>query len=510
MAYFLGIDIGTYESKGCLIDAGGAVRASLAVPHGMEMPRPGWYEHDADQVWWGDFCRLSRGLIAQSGVPAREIAGVGVSSLSACCLPVDAQGRPLRRAILYGIDARAQEEIAFLNDYYGRDRVIAMKGSEIHSEDVIARMLWVRNKEPGVFARTHKFCNGSTYVIARLTGEYVIDQYLAKTCYFPIYRDDGSVREDMVSPFFDVAQMPRCAGSTEIVGRVTPEAALLSGLAAGTPVTAGTDDAAAEALSAGVLDPGDVMFMLGSSMYMICVIDRPVQEPRLWHSGYLRPGTLTLQGGTNNAGTLTRWMRDQLCPDLAAEAARTGRNAYQLMEALGRDVPPGAEGLMVLPYFAGERTPVNDALASGMMLGLTLRHTRGHIYRALLEAVGYSVAQHIRILEGLGVSLHNVMAVGGGTRNALWMQILADVSGQAFRTPAVTLGAAYGDALLAAVGAGAIPGFEGLRGMFRYDRTYQPEAHSHRLYQDYYRRFEALYPLVRADMHALRALARRG
>lgn len=504
--YFLGIDIGTYESKGTLIDAQGRVICDLTVGHGLEMPQPGWYEHDAEAVWWGDFCKLSQGLIEKSGIGPEQIGGVGISTLSACCLPVDSECHPLRKAILYGIDSRAREEIDFLNDYYGREKIIAMKGSEIHSEDVIARMLWVKNKEPEIYANTYKFCNGSTYVVAKLTGEYVVDQYLGRTCYFPIYREDGSIREDMVSPFFDIDQMPRCTGSTEVVGHVTKQAAQACGLMPGTPVISGTDDAAAEALSAGVLDPGDVMFMLGSSMYMICVVDKPIAEPRLWHSGYLRPGTQTLQGGTNNAGTLTRWLRDQFCPDLLEQADQTGQNAYALMARLGEGIPAGSEGLIVLPYFAGERTPINDPQASGMILGLTLRHTRGHVYRALLEGIGYSIAQHIRILLDHEVPLHNIMAVGGGTHNELWMQILADISGQTFRTPAVKLGASYGDALLAAVGTGAIDGFEGLRPILKQDRAYVPDPAAHQVYQAYYEKFESLYPLVRQDMHQLRQL----
>jgi len=504
--YFLGIDIGTYESKGVLIDEAGTVAASAAVRHGMEMPRPGWYEHDAEAVWWGDFCKLSRSLLAQTGIDPSLIAGVGASTLGADCLPVDENCRPLRKAILYGIDNRAQKETEYLNDYFGREKIVEMKGSLMGSEDVFARMLWVKNHEPEVYARTHKLCTGSTYITAKLTGEYVVDSFLARTCFFPIYRDDGSIREEMIAPFFPKDKVASCRASTDVVGTVTAGAARETGLAEGTPVITGTDDAAAEALSTGVLSPGDVMIMLGSSMYLICVVDRPCGDARLWHSGYLRPNTETLQGATNNAGTLTRWMRDMLCQDMLKEEADGGENAYALMMRLADGVPPGSDGLIVLPYFAGERTPINDPNASGAIFGLNLSHTRGHIYRAILEGIGYSIAQHLDILRENGIPLRNILAVGGGTKNPLWMQIIADVTGEAVQTSAVTVGASYGDALLAAVGTGAIDGFEELEKVFRRDKIYQPDPTNHQLYQSYYKIFSGLYPATRDAMHALRGM----
>lgn len=507
MAYFLGIDIGTYESKGTLIDEKGNVIATLSQPHGLEMPQPGWYEHDAENVWWKDFCVLSSGLIKKTGIDASSIAGVGVSALNACCVPVDKSCRPLRKAILYGIDSRAQKELAFLNDYYGREKILAMKGTEMNSEDVIARMLWLKNNEPEIYEKAYKLCTSSTYVTAKLTGEFVVDQYLGKTCFFPIYDDDGNIRVDMVEPLLAVDKMARCADSTDVVGYVTKQAAIETGLAEGTPVITGTDDAAAEALSVGVLSPGDMMIMLGSSMYMICVVDKPFKDSRLWQSGYLRRRTNTVQGATNNAGTLTRWLRDNLYPEFVAEESATGINAYARMMEKGSAIAPGAEGLLVLPYFAGERTPINDPNACGVFFGLNLRHTRDHLYRACLEGIGYSIAQHFDILRENNVELKNVLAVGGGTKNSLWMQILADVTGHPFQTSAITIGASYGDALLAAIGTGAIESFDSLRDIIKEDRIYTPNPDQHIVYKEYQKLFNNLYPATRETMHALKTIA---
>lgn len=504
--YFLGVDVGTYESKGTLIDESGQIVLTAARRHGMEMPQPGWYEHDAETVWWGDFCGLSNELISDSGIDPAEIAGVGASTLGADCVPVDENCRPLRKAILYGIDSRAQEEVDFLNHYYGEEKILSMKGSLMGSEDVMARMLWVKNREPEIYDHAYKLCTGSTYLTAKLTGEYVVDSFLAQTCFFPIYDQDGSIRRDMVEPLLQTDKLARCCPSTAVVGGVTAQAARETGLAEGTPVITGTDDAAAEALSTGVLAPGDMMIMLGSSMYMICVVDQPCQDQRLWHSGYLRPGTSTVQGATNNNGTLTRWMRDNLCRDLMERESATGENAYGLMAQLAQDVPPGSDGLLVLPYFAGERTPINDPNATGAIFGLGLQHTRGHIYRALLEGSAYSIAQHLDILKENHIPLHNVLAVGGGTKNRLWMQIIADITGQTIQTAKVTVGASYGDALLAAVGTGAIDGFDGLAKVFFRAQVYTPNPENHTLYQKYYQIFQQLYPANRELMHSLHSL----
>lgn len=507
MVYFLGIDIGTYESKGTLIDKKGNVIATLSQPHGLEMPHPGWYEHDAENVWWRDFCRLSSGLIEKTGIHASSIAGVGVSALNACCVPVDKSCRPLRKAILYGIDSRAQKELAFLNNYYGPEKILAMKGTEMNSEDVIARMLWLKNNEPEIYEKAFKLCTSSTYVTAKLTGEFVVDRYLAKTCFFPIYDDDGNIRVDMVEPLLAVDKMARCAHSTDIVGYVTKQAAIETGLAEGTPVITGTDDAAAEALSVGVLSPGDVMVMLGSSMYMICVVDTAFQDSRLWKCGYLRTYTNTVQGATNNAGTLTRWLRDNLYPEFVVQESTSGINAYARMMEKGSSISPGADGLLVLPYFAGERTPINDPNACGVIFGLNLRHTRDHLYRACLEGVGYSIAQHFDILRENNIMLKNIFVVGGGTKNSLWMQILSDITDYSFQTSSVTIGASYGDALLAAIGTGAIEGFDSLRNIIKRDRIYTPIPDNNIVYKEYLKLFNSLYPATRQIMHAIKSIA---
>ena len=237
--YFLGIDIGTFESRGILIDESFRVAADASLPHGMNNPQPGWFEQDAEAVWWGDLCKLCRTLIKQSGIRPEQIACVGTSALGTDCLPVDEQCRPLRPAILYGIDARASEEAAWLTEHYGQARVQELFGHPICSGDTATKILWLRRHEPEIYAKTAYFLTGSSFLTARLTGKYVIDQSLAKGSFRPLYQADGSVNEAECGLYCRPDQIAACAWSTDIVGTVTPEAAAQTGLATGTPVITG-------------------------------------------------------------------------------------------------------------------------------------------------------------------------------------------------------------------------------------------------------------------------------
>ncbi|MDR0653692.1 MAG: FGGY-family carbohydrate kinase [Synergistaceae bacterium] len=502
MKYCMGIDIGSFESKGVLIDSNGIVIAAAVRKHGMDNPRPGWFEHDAEDIWWNDFCAISNELIRTGEISASSIAAVGASTLGADCVPVDERCHPLRKAILYGIDSRTVGELKFLNEYYGPEKVLEMRGSSFGSEDAVAKILWIRNHEAEIFAKTRKFCTGSTFITAKLTGEYVVDDFLAQTCFFPVYYG-GKIRDDLIGEFFRPDQVPVCKPTTSIAGWVTAEAARETGLAEGTPVTTGTDDAAAEAVSAGVLEVGDMMVMLGSSMYLISLTEREVRDERMWSSGYVIPDTYTLQGATNNAGTITRWLADNLYPDLKSDDSDNGKNIFEKMMNSAKAVPPGSNGLLVLPYFAGERSPIGDPMAKGVFFGLGLHHTRDHIYRACLESVAYGLRQHLEIMEKLGASPRRLIAVGGGTKNPMWMKILADVCGRTMNSPVVNIGASYGDALIASIAAGLNGNFSDLRKIIRYESPYEPDEVVHRRYEEYYKIFSRLYPTTSELMHSL-------
>jgi xylulokinase len=361
-------------------------------------------------------------------------------------LPVDEAGRPLMNGVLYGVDTRASAQIAALTAAIGADRILATCGNALTSQAVGPKILWLKETRPELYARTAMVLTSTSYVTWKLTGQHVIDHYTASS-FAPLYDVEALAWTDALAPgIIPLDRLPRLLWTTDIAGTVTPGAAAETGLAAGTPVTCGTIDAAAEAVSVGVRDPGEMMLMYGSTIFIIQVTDRAVRDPRLWYAPWLFPGRHASMAGLATSGTLTHWFRDQLARDadfaaLAAEAAQS---------------PPGARGLLCLPYFSGERTPIHDPLAVGAFFGLNLTHTRGDLARAMLEGIAAGTAHVLDTCREAGAAPTRVLAVGGGTQNAVWMQATSDLGGVAQVVCDKTLGASYGDAFLAALATGAV------------------------------------------------------
>jgi len=505
--YLLGIDVGTYESKGALVTASGEVIASASIGHELSMPRLGWFEHDAESVWWHDFVVLCRQLLGQGGVQAGEVAGVGCSAIAPCVLPVDRLGHPLRPAILYGIDTRAADEVAYLERELGVEAIFAHSALRLSSQAAGPKILWLRRHEPEVWARTATILTGSGYLALKLTGERVIDVYTA-TAYAPLLDlRTGAWSAAMAEPITPLERLPRLGWSGEVVGGVTPQAAEATGLAVGTPVVAGTADAASEALSAGMAESGDMMIMYGSSIFFIQKTGRLAPSDRLWAALFLEPNTYAVAAGMSAGGALTRWFQDQLSPQEVFAGRAGGRPAYTDLAELAAASPPGARGLVALPYFAGERTPIHDPLARGMFAGLTLTHTRADLYRALLEGVGYGIRHNLAAYQEAGLPPRRVLAVGGGTRNPLWLQIVSDITGLEQFVPQRQLGACYGDAFLAGIGAGLFTSTSQITGWVRYRETVRPNAALRPLYDELYAIYRQLYEATAEAIHRLARLA---
>jgi xylulokinase len=485
----LGLDIGTYESKGVLVDGTGTIVAQASRPHRMLVPRPGWAEHRPEEDWWGDTVHIIRALLAHPGVTADRVAAVAISAIGPCMLPVDAAGNPLMNGVLYGVDTRATDQIAALNAAAGEDRIMALGGNALTSQSVGPKILWLKDTHPDLYARTWKVMTSTTFVTFRLTGACVIDHYTAAS-FSPLY-DVARLRwTDALADFVALDRLPGLMWSTDIVGGITPQAAAATGLRPGTPVTCGTIDAAAEAVSVGVRDPGDMMLMYGSTIFTILVTDRPVRDPRLWYAPWLFPGLHGSMAGLATSGTLTHWFRDQFAPGadwgaLAAEAAAS---------------PKGARGLLVLPYFSGERTPIHDPLAKGAIFGLNLTHTRGDIYRAVLEGIAMGTAHVLDTCREAGAGPRRLLAVGGGVQNAVWMQATSDYGGVPQVVCGKTIGASYGDAFLAAVAAGLATPDE-IAAWNPPARTVTPDPDPAALRQ--YPLWQALYRQTRDIAHAL-------
>ena len=492
MKYYMGIDIGTFGSKGTLVDENANIVAQKSLNHEMEIPKPGYAEHDADKVWWGEFCEISKALIEESKVAPEDIKGVGASAIGPCCLPVDKDLKPLRKGILYGIDCRAEKEIEYLENLIGKEEIFKRCGTPLTTQSAAAKILWVKNNEPDIYAKTYKFLTSTSYIVAKLTGRFAIDNYTAAT-WVPIYDMEKLDWVDDTSLFCEKDQLADCLWSDEIAGTVTQEASKLTGLAVGTPVTTGTADASAEAFSVGVLTPGDMMIMYGSSIFIIHVVPKLTVDDRLWAGPYLFKGTYSVAAGMSCAGTLTHWFKDNMALDIEKVCEENGANVYGEMAKLAEGIGPGSDGLIVLPYFSGERTPINDPRAKGMIFGLNLMHTRAHVYKALFEGVGYGINQHFNIFKNIGMETKKVMAVGGGTKNPVWMQAVSDISGKTQHVAEIETGAAYGDALIAALATGHYSSPEDVAAHIKLKKDIIPNAETKAVYDDCQSRYDRLY-----------------
>jgi xylulokinase len=493
---FLGIDIGTFESKGVLVAADGQIIATAARPHRLIVPQPGHAEHRPREDWWDDFAFISQKLFADSRIPPAAVKAVAASAIGPCMLPVDAQGEPLMNAVLYGVDARASREIDDLTAAIGEATLLERCGNALTSQSVGPKILWLKRNRPEIYAATHKVLGAPSYLVHRLTGSYVIDHYSAAGS-SPLYLADRQEWSGELAPdIIDLDRLPRLAWTTEIAGTVTRRAAEETGLAAGTPVIVGTIDAAAEALSVGLIDPGEMMMMYGSTVFIIMITAERVRDPRLWYAPWLFPGEHAAMAGLATSGTLTHWFREQLARDLDPATA-----APALAEEAAA-VPPGARGLVFLPYFSGERTPIHDTHAKGMLFGLNLTHTRGDIYRAVLEGIACGTNHVIATYVEAGQDPRAILAVGGGTKNRVWAQATSDVSGRRQVVRDKTIGAAYGDAFLAALAIGAVKR-ETIRDWNPVATEFTPAPGHAAAYRRQYRIFRELYARTRDLMRDL-------
>ncbi|MBL8578371.1 MAG: FGGY-family carbohydrate kinase [Mesorhizobium sp.] len=450
MRHYLGIDIGTFESKGVIVDQSGRVVASASRPHKMLVPKPGWAEHRPKQDWWADFTYICRKMLAESGIAPETIRAVGTSAIGPCMLPVDENGEALSNAALYGVDTRAAKEIEELNAAIGRERILDLCGNALTSQSVGPKILWLKRNRPDIFKRATKIVTSTTYLVQKLTSECVIDHYSAAN-FSPLYPIDRKEWSSELAPdIIEAERLPKIVWTTDIAGHVTAAAARATGLAKGTPVIAGTIDAASEALSVGVTKPGDMMVMYGSTIFTIMLSKKRIADGRLWYAPWLFPGEHASMAGLATSGTLTHWFRD-----IAARELDRGR-AFAKLSREAEASPPGAKGLVMLPYFSGERTPIHDPHAKGMIFGLNLTHTRGDLYRALLEGIACGTTHIIDTYREIGEVPKKLLAVGGGTKNSVWSQATSDISGMAQTVCAKTVGASYGDAFLAALAVGDV------------------------------------------------------
>lgn len=464
---FVGIDVGTFETKGVLVDADGTIHAMARRRHGISTPQPGHVEHDPLTDWWADVTAIARELMAHPR--AGQVQAVGVSAIGPCVVAVDEDLMPLRPAILYGVDTRATRQIEALTAKLGVDEIMRRSGNALTSQSSGPKIAWLRDEEPEVWNAARWFMTSQSWLVARLTGEVVMDH--ATAGYFhPLYDiASGEWHIDGCEDFIDLDRLPRVDWSTSIAGRVHAAAAAETGIPEGTPVIVGTTDAPAEAVAAGVVSDGSLMAMYGSSGYFIRVGSSLITRDDLWAAPFVFEGTYVLAAGTATIGTATRWEAALLNVTADQDDITFGR----LLD-LAYQSPPGSRGVMALPHFSGERTPFQDPDSRAAIVGLGLEHTQADVARALLEGTGHAVAEALLTYLRAGIPIERVVAIGGATRNDIITVTASTVTGLE-QEIADSPGAAFGDAFLAALGTGAIDSIDAGASWWSTHRVVQPD-----------------------------------
>lgn len=501
--YLFGVDIGTSSSKGAIINNSGKVLAEAMVEHDINIIKPGWVEQDPEKCYWGDFKEITKTLLKRTQISPEDIVGIGVSSLAPDIIPIDKDGNVIRPAIIY-MDRRASAECEELERELGSEGVVQKTGNIADPYYAGYKLEWYMRNEPENYKRTYKVLNADKFVTFRLTGRAIIDHTTAMI-FAPYYDPRKGEWSHEISELVGggIEKLPDLYLPHEVVGHVTSEAAKATGLKAGTPVIAAGPDAIVSAYSVGMVNEGESCFMYGTTGCWFTIIDKPIYDKRLIATRHVVPGKYIIGGGMIATGGLVKWFRDNFGHVERSMADMLNVSAYQLLDQEAEKVPPGSDGLVVLPYFLGERTPIWDIDAKGLIFGLSLSHTRAHIFRSLMEAGGYGLRHHLDIAGSLGVKIKDMLAVNGGARSRLWRQIISDITGVPQYYVHPVPGAPYGDAFLAGIGTGVFKRFEDLKNYVQIKEKTEPNSKNHELYSKLYQIYLNLYPKVKDDYKTL-------
>ncbi|MBS5080793.1 MAG: FGGY-family carbohydrate kinase [Clostridiales bacterium] len=503
MNYLLGTDIGTSGTKTILMDTQGKLIAQNLQEYDVLTPKPLWAEQ-WPEVWEHAALASIKNTIAESGVNPQDIRGIAISGLyGGSGIPLDEQMNPVRPCMIW-MDRRADEEASWVLENIGEEKLLEITHNGADPYYGYTKILWMKNHEPENWEKTRLFLPPNDYVIYKMTGEIAIDYSSAGNIggIFDMNRREWS-EEMMEAMGIPLSMMPqKMVESTDIVGGLTEEMAQELGLWEGMPVIAGGIDCGAANIGLGVFDSGIYAAAIGTSMCAALISDKPVKGKGLivWPYLYDAKKLSYYFAGGATAGAIVKWFRNTICQfEVEAEKAG-GPKAYDVLNAEAEKLPAGSEGLVVLPYFMGERSPVWDSDAKGTILGLSLTHTRAHLYRAFLEAVAYSLRN---AMEATGENLGEyILLAGGVTKSKVWRQIFADVTGYPVVCPIYDVEANMGDVMLAGIGTGLLT-YEQVKQWQVLDEKIMPNQQNHEKYNEYYAVYQSMYENLKEDMKKL-------
>jgi xylulokinase len=499
--YFIGLDIGTSSVKALLVSIDGSVVRSATPEYSFQTPKPLWAETDPE-VWWEATCKAIRSLLVE--VKGSEIAAVGLTGQMHGMVALDAKGRTLRSCIMWN-DQRSFRECEEITRTVGESEVLRITGNPVLAGFTAPKVLWVKNNEPEVFSSIDKIVLPKDYIRYKLSSEFFTDVSDASgTSLLDVGNRKWS--SDMLDALgWAHKWMPEVTESTEATAKVSEEASALTGLAVGTPIIAGGGDQAAQAVGCGIVREGMVSATLGTSGVVFAQSDEYRVEPegKLHAFCHAVPGKWHLMGVMLSAAGSFQWYKNQLGAEEQRMEDEGGANAYDSLSSEAEKVSPGSEGLIFLPYLSGERTPYPDPYARGCFIGLSVRHQKRHMTRSVLEGVSFGLNDSLELMRALGVNPKEIVLSGGGTRSALWKQMLADVFSSRCTMVNALEGAAYGAAVLSAVGSGAFASVEDACDQWiRQTEVVEPSAECS-AYEKFYSIYRSLYPSLQDTFRAL-------
>ena len=504
MPFLLGLDIGTTGAKALLLNLDGTVVAVATSEYPMSTPRPLWSEQNPED-WWKATQHSFKRVLSKAGVNPDEIVGIGLTGQMHGLVLLDKNGGILRPCMMWN-DQRTSAQCESITEKVGLRKLMEVTANPVLPGFTAPKILWVRENEPDIFKRIAHLLLPKDYIRYRLTGEYATDVSDASGTSLLDVRQRRWSEE--ILDVLDIPKnwMPRVYESPHVTGTVSQIGAEMVGIKSGVPVVAGAGDQASGAIGNGIVIAGTVSVTLGTSGVVFTHTDQLVveQEGRLHAFCHAVPGKWHVMGVTLAAGGSLRWFRDTLGQPESAIAQAKNVDSYEVLLEGASKVSAGSEGLVFLPYLTGERTPHPDPYARGSFIGLTLRHSKSHMVRAVLEGVAYSLRDCLELTKSLGLEIKQVRASGGGSRSDLWRQILADVFNTDLVTVTSTEGASYGAALLSGVGTGIYQNVnEACERTIHLSAKTVPDVHRAGIYDRYYRIYRDLYPALKPTFNRI-------
>jgi xylulokinase len=487
MAAVIGIDIGTTSTIGILIDLPSRIVGVVSRPVDLVSLHPGWAEEDPEQ-WWQNTCAIVRELLALEPTLAATLAGIGVAGMVPAVVLLDEAGQLLRRSIQQS-DGRCAQEVEELAAEVDAATFLRRTGNGINQQIVAAKLRWIARHEPEVFARIGTVFGSYDFINFKLTGARSLEHNWALEAGF-VDLADGRLAADLVAlGGLPGSALPPIFASHAVIGRVTADAAAASGLPVGLPVVAGAADHIASAYAAGVVTEGDVLLKFGGAGDILLAADASHPDARLFLDRHVVPGSFMPNGCMAATGAMLNW----IVSGFAAGAVAGVPDPHAHLDRMAQHVAAGSEGVFVLPYFLGEKSPIHDPAARGTITGLSLSHGVAHLWRAALEGVGYAFLHHIEVFRELGYPVRRLLVSDGGAGSLIWMQIVADIIQMPLQRLEGHPGSCLGAAWVAAIGTGASTDWAGAATLVQLGQLVAPNPANASVYGPGYRQFRALY-----------------